>query len=162
MGVAVVFCSLWGCGSATEETVVTGTVKFRGKLVPFGAVRFFDEGQNLIASTQLGQDGIYRISGLRTGTYIVCVNTRYTAVSPPLFQSPPRGVFGPDGNPLAPQKPENNWKPWRKKDIGSPPGVSPHLFAEFSQLNDICGRPAFSKFKLTVQPGSQDYPIIIE
>lgn len=67
-------CALSGCSQGKPTATVSGTVKYKGELVPAGKVTFFGSG-NQAATAPIAPDGTYTATEVPLGSVKVTVNT---------------------------------------------------------------------------------------
>jgi hypothetical protein len=131
-GLLVIFAlATGGCGGRPPTGTVTGTVHYRGQIVPAGKVTFYGPN-NQTASAVIKEDGTYAATDVPLGEVKVAV----TAPKP----GPKKEVA--DKSPLLKQK--GYVAPPTVSAVAIPPGY-----------ND----PVRSPLKLTVTEGSQPFDI---
>jgi hypothetical protein len=124
--------TLPGCGGGRPTATVTGTVSYKGELVPSGTVAFFGSS-NQVASAPIAPDGTYTATEVPLGQVKVTVNTPRPAAELKKAAKQTKRRFG--------------------KGVEFPESV------DSVSVPDKYGNPAKSPLGLTVKEGSQPYDI---
>ena len=125
-------CAISGCSHGPPAGTVTGTVRYKGEIVPAGKVTFFGPS-NQAASAPINPDGTYTPTDVPLGSVKVIVNTPRPAAEMKKAAKQMKKRFG--------------------KGIEYPESV------DSVSVPDKYGDPAKSPLGLTVKEGSQPYDI---
>lgn len=130
-----------GCGVKTGD--VSGTVTYKGKLLPTGAVTFLDANKQPVGSSPI-RDGNYSVSKVPVGTITILVTTPPLPTQRNVPRPPP-----PRGKPLPKDQPLPEFNPDKQ------PVATITVPTKYSD-------PEKSGLAYTARPGSQTHKIELE
>jgi hypothetical protein len=157
------FLLLTGCPKGVGT--VSGTVKYAGKNLKGGNVTFIPpDGSGQTFSGTIGEDGTYSVSGVASGTYKVCVETKSLRPG-----GDAGGGYKGSGGAAAP-KPKAKDIPNKPLDAGTqvPEGYTPSNPADaaasrmnkrYVQIPDKYSEPDNTDLTFTVSSGENKYDI---